>query len=164
MNEINGEKKSWIDQRRDDLNDWENKVGIIKLSLEDEVKNYLYLSSQDRKKLTSEECGHISLSLFHYSSYVNKLMQEIDSEIFLLDEKIKQIVLDRINQQQAYKFEEKLMLAIAENNEASKMNREKFILQAKHKRISYYASKIDNIAKSYQNLSISKKRDKTYED
>lgn len=157
--------KKWIEIQRDSLDKWENKIGLSKFNppnSRDDALKFLEISSNDRSKMTCDECADAVITLAQYAAYVGRAAQREDSESLLLKEQINQLIGDLIPLQKAYSPEERKSLALLENENAQELERQRIAASVKSKRLFMYADRIDKVAKAYEVLSYARKRNRQY--
>lgn len=158
-------KKTWIEGTREALDNWEVKLGLPSFSppkSKNEAFKYLDNTVEDRQKMTPEECADAVIALAHFSAYVTRACQREESEALLLKEQINKLIGEEIPLQKAYSPEERRSLAMADNEKAKELESLRIASSIKSKRLFMYADKIDKIAKAYETLSYSRKRNRQY--
>lgn len=165
MNETNGKIESnaplrVINESREKLDLWEATLGLPSKTYEVEATKYLEMGYNDRSKLTNEECYEAALTLNRYSLYIARLSNQLEAEVNILDSQISRAICERIEQQQSYDKENKRMLAIKDNDVASKQYNEKIATQSRARRLYYLSMRIEKIADSFEQLGNSRRRSK----
>lgn len=130
----------------------------------DEAFRYLEMPAAERRKLTPVECADACIAIARFGAHVGRLCQQEEADAFLLDERITEIVRDHVHEQPAYTPFERRALAIAGNIEAAKLERARIAAVAKAKRLAYWASRYEKIARGFENLSNARRRDREYGD
>lgn len=147
------------------MEDWELKLGLPPFSpplSKNEAFKYLDNTTEDRQKMTPEECADAVVALAHFSAYVTRASQREESEALLLKEQILKLIGEEIPLMKAYSPEERKSLALAENDKARELESLRIASSVKSKRLYMYADKIDKVAKAYETLSYSRKRTRQY--
>lgn len=136
------------------LDAFENNIGIPKFSVnfENEVEKYLNIDINE--KLTPEEYAQAAFILSRFSLYLQRCCNKESAKIFYLEERIKKIIAPRFSQQSQYaKADEKRMLAIREDDVASKLEDERIKIQLRLIRINGLTWKVDSLAEKFTELS-----------
>ena len=170
MNGNNNSKtstKKWIDIQREKLDRWEINLGLSAFKPpagKDDALHFLEMTTKDREKLTCEECADVVIILAQYAAYVGRAAQRMESEALLLKDHIVRELGDSVAEQKAYSPEERRTLALSLNDECYELDGERLAASIKAKRLYGYADRIDKVAKAYETLSYSRKRNRQYGD
>lgn len=146
----------------DYLDSWENSIGLSQFtisSVENEAIQLLSKGTEERKKMSPYDAGHAAVTLSQFAAYIGRLCQKEEARMAWATDEIHKTVASRLSQQKAYSFQEKLLLAVAENEHAQNLERHRGDAQAKSTRLKYLANRIEKVAEAYKNLSSIFKRE-----
>lgn len=155
--------QSWIQTQRNRLDEWDIKIGLPKFQPpagKNDAIRLMENSSQDRQKMTPDECADAAVTLAQYGAYIARASQILESESSLLKDQIIRVLADSVPNQKAYSPEERRTLALCENDECYQMEADRIATVTKAKRLYFYAEKIDKVARAYENLSNTRKRER----
>lgn len=145
----------------------EDLAGLPPFRLLDSVKQeaieFLEINSEDRRKLSPDQCGEASLALAQYAFYINRLHQRSSARVRIAEDELNKVIAPMLCQYDQYmKVEDKRRLAIAENSHASKLEDVRAFAEAFRERTAYLSQRIHEVAEAYKNLSYARKREQAY--
>lgn len=132
--------------------------------VKDEAVRYLELSAADRARLTADACAEACLVLSQYAAHLTRVQQRAEADALLLDERIRKAVGRRMTQQHAYSYDERRVLAVAESDDAVALDNQRVAALAKAARLAFFANRVDKVARAYEVLSHTRRRDRQHGD
>lgn len=138
------------------LDGWEEQLGLPPLrqpQSHSEAIKLLDLGPDERKCLTPEDARDAVLILAQFAAYISRATQREEARMIWCQDTIIKTVAARMQQQNAYSYQERLSLAISENDHATRLEQMRALAQAKWKRLSFHAQRIEGIKMAYQNLA-----------
>lgn len=149
------------------LDNYEHEIGLPQFrllpSVQEEALSLIEITLEKRQKLTPQQCAEAVLVLSVYAAYLGRACQREEARMAWAEEQTDKIVAPRLNQQQGYGFKEKRLLAVRENQHAQEFERIRAESQAKHKRLIFFAQRIEKIAEAYKNLSNVRRRNNEFD-
>lgn len=160
---MNGEEElestQAIVQKYDEaLNKYETGIGLNSYVLHSEAEKYLNMPHDELRKLSAEDCGEAAVVLAQLSFSIQKHYNQELARIGLCEEEIRRTITNEISQYRGNSFEERKMQAIRGNDKAIKLDRIKGWAQARANRLSYLASKIEFLSRTFLDYQQTKRR------
>jgi hypothetical protein len=155
----------WLAQQHQKLDEWEARVGLPACRVplfQDVAVKFLELPPGDRKKLTPDECADACVVLSQYAAHLHRVAQREEADVVLLKERVRKLAAERAQQQDAFKFEDKMLLAVRESPEASSLDLQRVAAEVKAKRLAYFSNHVDKVARAYGDLGNVRKRERQY--
>jgi hypothetical protein len=142
---------------KEELNEWdnlldeyENGLGLPKYSNnclpENELNEYLHMSRDQLEKLTPEDCAQISYRLGQFSFHIQRTINREIARYNWVEETIKEVISDEVNNYKGYGYIEKSYQAIKHNDRAISLNKIKKYAKQRSDRLSYLANGIKNLS------------------
>lgn len=161
-------ERSWMEAQQNNMEIWEQKIGMIpcrtELPVRDEAHRYMQLASQERRKLSCDECAEACLVLAQWAAHLERVCQREAAAAELLLHRVKDLVGDVVQDAKGFKYEEKLASAIRGNKEAMSLYLQHVGASTKAKSLSYYPARVEKVADAYRNLSNVRRRDRQHGD
>ena len=104
-------------------------------------------------KLTPEEYLNKSITLSQYAFQLQRIINREEARVHYIKNRIDKIVLPRINQQNAFYYNDKRNLAIAEDSVAQILLKEQTIIELRIKRLQFLSGKVENISNKFMEVS-----------
>jgi hypothetical protein len=161
MSETTGESKSNLPVYSvdEELKHIEKILGDCEVKLSFPANEKIRLDIEEilcfdfKAKLSSVEYCEMSIKLSRYAIFLQGAINRVEAKVFWIKEEIKRIVLPRLNQQNAFKDDLKLDMAIAENSVATRWNKIRIHYEMILKNFSYRASKIQHLSDRFMDLA-----------
>ena len=142
------------------LDDYENSIGLPRYKAdnlpEEELQSYLSMDRSAIEKLTSVDCGEVSLRLTQFAFHVQRTINRETARYNWADDLIKDVIADEINNYKGYGYLEKSGQAIKHNEKASSLNSIRRYAKQRIDRLSYLANCIKNLSENIQSIQINK--------
>lgn len=142
------------------LDEYENSLGLPNYANsnipEDELQNYLMMTRTDLEKLTPVDCAEIGYRLSQYSFYVQRSLNRELSRLNWVEENIRMVISEDINNYKGYGYVEKAYQAIKHNSRAASLQKVKMYAKQRSDRLSYLANSIKNLSDSIINVQKAK--------
>jgi hypothetical protein len=142
------------------LDEYENGLGLPNYANsnipEDELQNYLMMTRTDLEKLTPVDCAEIGYRLSQYSFYVQRSLNRELSRLNWVEENIRMVISEDINNYKGYGYVEKAYQAIKHNSRATSLQKVKMYAKQRSDRLSYLANSIKNLSDSIINVQKAK--------
>lgn len=151
-----------LDKLNATLDEWEKKQGLppdFPAEVEHEARELLRMLPQTLKRLTATECGEGAFTLLQYAFFLQRVANKAQGEVRAAEEMTKRLVASHLSQQRAYSYQERMLLALKENDAATKADNLRMLAQARLDRVSYLSSKAESLARSLMSLQNSKRRE-----
>lgn len=152
-----------IQQKMDNLEaaleQFEQQAGLHKLGEPDtDTASLLNLSKTVLRGMTAEECSENAALLAQYSFYLQRVSNAEKTRVDWCKQNILAIVRPRLHQQKGWSFEERLTLAIQENDVARKLEATQVKCETRVNRIAFLASKAEVMSRRLSELANIKQR------
>lgn len=142
------------------LDEYENGIGlplyISEAMPENELQNYLSMNRSDIEKLTPIDCAEIGYRLAQYSFHIQRSINRELSRLNWVEENIKMVISEEINNYKGYGYIEKSYQAIKNNSRASSLQKIKVYAKQRADRLSYIANSIKNLSDTIINVQKAK--------
>jgi len=119
---------------------------------------YLTMGELELNVLSAEQCGEAAVMLTSLSYNVHRAFNKEKARIGYLNKMLMKNIAPRMGQYQYRTTEEKMALAISEDDYAIKIQKEILIIQAKMDRVEYLSIKFDNSAEMFKVLQLTKRK------
>lgn len=119
---------------------------------------YLTMGEPELNVLSAEQCGEAAVMLTSLSYNVHRASNKEKTKANYLNKMLMKNIASRMGQYQYRTTEERMALAIAEDDYAIKIQKELVVIQAKIDRIEYLSIKFDNSAQMFNNLQSTKRK------
>jgi hypothetical protein len=142
------------------LDEYENSLGLptymAESMPESELQNYLSMNRTDIEKLTPIDCAEISYRLAQYAFHIQRSINRELSRLNWVEENIKMVISEEINNYKGYGYIEKSYQAIKNNSRATSLQKVKVYAKQRSDRLSYIANNIKNLADTMINVQKAK--------
>lgn len=119
---------------------------------------FLTMDESELGCLSSEQCGEAAIMLTSLSYNVHRAANKEKSKVGFLNRALMKNIAPRMGQYQYKTTEEKIALAIAEDDFAIQLHKAIVVCQAKIDRVEYLSIKLDNSAEAFKALQLTKRR------
>lgn len=121
---------------------------------------YLAMDELELNALSAEQCGEAAIMLTSLSYNVHRAVNKEKARASFLTKALMKNVAPRLGQySNQYKSnEEKMALAIADDDVAVNIQKHLVVIQAKIDRLEYLSIKLDNSAEAFKALQLTKRR------
>lgn len=159
----NGEKESKIseEERFDSLLDnYEKSIGLSSIpnNVEFPCMKFLYLSQEEIRKMTAEDCSEACVLLNNFSFHLSRTINREKSKLRWCNEKIFKTVSERLTEYRYFSPEERMALAVKDDDYAQKIKSLSVKIQARIDRIEYLPIRIEKVSDMFSNLAYSKRK------
>jgi len=142
------------------LNDYEENSGLPVMEApgtEKELQEYLNMNRDILEKMTANTCGDISIRLAQYGFYLQRLINRERARISWAETKLTEVISSSLQQYDKFmKHENKMMLAIKDNEYASNVYKIKNYAQQRVDRLYNLAEHIRNLSGIIKNNRFNK--------
>jgi hypothetical protein len=140
------------------LDIYERTVGLANIGVKDEVDGYINLSILELNKMSAEECGNAAYIIEQRAYHVQMQLNKEVARITWADDLIEKAVLPRMNNYKAFKDEDKMKLAIQDDDYTKKLQEIKIYARMRIDRLSFMANRLNNLANKLDSLQQTKRR------
>jgi hypothetical protein len=142
------------------LDEYESSLGmpsyVADSISESELQHYLSMNRSDLEKLTPVDCAEIGYRLAQYSFHIQRSINRELSRVNWVEENIKMVIAEDINNYKGYGYVEKSYQAIKNNSRALSLQKVKTYAKQRSDRLSYIANSIKNLADTIINVQKAK--------
>lgn len=139
--------KSKVNVVENYLEDFNKKNGfVITFCDQDKACRILSMGFSEIRGLSYEDCIDYSILLANYSLYIQKIINRESSLVYFLEESIKKTISNIINQQKAYSYEERYILAVRQDEAAKNFMKEKVHRAMKVSELQFISTRIHNVS------------------
>ena len=110
------------------------------------------LNEEDIVRLTPEQYGENALRISRYAFHMQRQCNKETSKIIWLKAQLRKALAPVLPQIKAYSWQERKILAIANNDVAQKLNQEITKIKVRLSRLSYLGSRLNEMAEKYVEL------------
>jgi len=115
-------------------------------------------------KLTPEDYLNNSIILSQYAFQLQRIINREEARVHYIKNRIDKIVLPNINQQNAYYYNDKRNLAIAQDSVAQALLKEQTVIELKVKRLQFLSTRVENLSNKFMEYSrATRKTEKNYQ-
>ena len=166
---MSGEEESktqTIDERYQQLQlllkNYPSKIGLGVLQPINDTERYLTMSEQERRRMTAEECGNAAITLNQAATYIQLETNKMQAEIRWCDRYIDWLIASKITEagSKYTPFEYRRILAIRNNDVATKLQQIMANIQLRIDSLSYIPTQLRATAASYSDLQQTKRSQK----
>ena len=142
------------------LDAYENSIGLpsIPKGLEFTCIKYLYMSNEDFKKMSSEDCAEACVLLNSFSFHLSRLLNKEKSKLRWCNERILKVVSGKLTEYRYFSPDERMALSIKDDDYAQKIKLLSVKIQARIDRIEYLPIRLEKISEAFSNLSYNKRK------
>lgn len=148
-----------VGQLGSDLDDFEKSIGLPPLGSPNVTALALLdLTKEQLRGMTRDDCSEGAALLAQYSFYLQRVSNREKVIIDYCDSSINAIVRPRLNQQKGWSYDERRLLAIAENDVARHLEGVQVKAQTRLNRLGFLASKVENMSRRLSELADAKRK------
>lgn len=122
------------------------------VKLKNEAMNLLEIEPEELRRMTAEECGEAAVILNSFAFHLQRAVNREMGRAKWADASVKKAITHSLGQQRGQSFEERRLLAIANDEAAAKLDQIGVQAQLRIERLSYLAAKAESVAKSFMGL------------
>jgi hypothetical protein len=119
---------------------------------------YLSISQDELRMLSADECGEAAVLLVALSFHVSKQINKLKAQIRYCGEAIMKNVAPRLANYRYNSPDERMCLAIAEDDFSTKMKRHEVTLSCQMDRIEYLPLRLEKSADMFSSLAATRRR------
>lgn len=159
----NGEKELKVseEEKFDSLLDsYENSIGLssIPKDLEFTCMKYLYLSQDELKKMSSEDCAEACVLLNSFSFHLSRMLNKEKAKLRWCNEKILKAISSKLTDYRYFSPDERMALSVKDDDYAQKVKMLAVKIQARIDRTEYLPIRIEKVSDTFSNLSYNKRK------
>jgi hypothetical protein len=140
------------------LVEYEKGCGIPDTKFHNEAEQYLSMTHNQLQKLTAEQCGEAAIVLAQFGFHLQRNYNTEMARVTWADESCKSTVAPALNQYKAPSFEERKLLAIRDNDYATKIDAIRRWAKVRAERLAYLSGKVEFLARALLDLQQTKRR------
>lgn len=140
------------------LEEYEKGCGLPKVQIHSEAEQYLNMNHDDINRLSAEYCGEAAIVLAQYSFHLQRCYNAELARMTWAEDSIKRTITENINQVKGASFEERKMQATKQNEYAFKLDQIRTWAKCRADKLSYLASKVEFLARTFLDLQQTKRR------
>lgn len=152
-----------VDKLDEILDQFEKDLGIVpRTKPNPEVELLMRLTRAELKVLSPEDCSEAAIILEQYSFYIQRVFNLDKARHDWCVEQVNRLIAPTLNQYGTNytKYDEKRMLAVKDNDVASKLDFQRIKSMNRMNRLEYLSGKVGSYAHKFNKLAESKAKSK----